>query len=199
MNAGEGVVAKHVSSQDVAAYLDGSLEAKAKAEIQGHLADCAECRVEVSRLAELLHAGTRRKRWRIAAPTAAVAAAAFLLAGPLARDAVEPGSAVRGPGAAADREAVPAVQVRSPAPGAEIGRDALVFSWESVGQDAIYRLTLTDERGDPVWTSETAETSIVPPSDLSVEPGATYFWYLDALLPDGRSHTTDVRVFRIVP
>ncbi len=81
---------------------------------------------------------------------AAAAAAAFLLAGPFARDAVEPESAVRAPEAAADREAVPTVQVLSPSPGAEVQAEALTFSWESVGPDAIYRLTLTDEGGDPV-------------------------------------------------
>ena len=201
MNTGEGMDGQHPGSQDVAAYLDGSLTAAAKAEMQDHLAECDKCRAEVSELAELLHGGTRRRRWTIAAPAAAAAAAAvFLFAGPLARQATEPpGSVVRAPGAAADREAVPTVQILSPPLDAEVIRDGLTFSWEPVGTDALYRLTLTDEAGDPVWAVETSEPSIEPPEDLNLEPGVLYFWYLDALLPDGQSHTTDVRVLRILP
>jgi hypothetical protein len=201
MNTGEGMHGEHPGSQDVAAYLDGSLTAAARAEMQDHLADCHECRAEVSEVAELLHGGTHRKRWTIAAPAVAAAAAAmFLFAGPLARQATEPpGSVVRAPGAAADREAVPTVQILSPASDAEVSRDGLTFSWEPVGADALYRLTLTDEVGDPVWSFETSETSVEPTAGLTLEPGALYFWYLDALLPGGQSHTTDVRGLRILP
>ncbi len=191
----------HLSNGELAAYLDGSLSAEVKSRVQDHLSECSQCRSEVGDVADVLRSGSRRKRWKVAVPTAAAAAAAaILITGPFGTDTSEPpGAALRSPEVAAEREAVPSVTVLEPASEASVIRDRLVFSWEAVGANVLYRLTLTDESGDPVWSTETDEASIRPPTTLSLEAGATYFWYVDALLTDGTSHTTDVQSFRIMP
>ncbi len=201
MSTGERAAIQHPTSEDVAAYLDGALTGAAKARFQDHLSRCDECRLEVSERPEQLHAGSNRRRWTIAAPAAAAAAAVVLLiAGPLARDADQaPVGAVRGPEASAEREAVPTVELLEPAPLAEVIRGRLVFRWEAVASEALYRITVTDERGDPVWSDSTSRTSVAPPSEAELELGRVYYWYLDALLPDGRTYTAELRSFSLRP
>lgn len=75
----------------------------------------------------------------------------------------------------------------------------LRFVWRSAGPAATYRLTLTDPSGAPVWTSSAPDTAVVLAETVKLEGGRAYFWYVDALLPDGRSATTGVQQFRTSP
>ena len=58
-------------------------------------------------------------------------------------------------------------------------------------------VTVADAGGDPVWRTETRDTAVVLPPDVSLEPGARYVWFVDALLPDGGSATSGVHRFEI--
>jgi hypothetical protein len=59
----------------------------------------------------------------------------------------------------------------------------------------LFRFTLTGQSGEPLWFHETSETSVSLPSEVELRPGETYFWYVDVLLPDGRTGTTGVLDF----
>jgi hypothetical protein len=190
----------HLSGEDLAAYLDGELEAAERSRIQSHLADCDSCREEVVELTALVHADTRHRRWTIAVPAAAVAAiAAVLLVSPLVQDGADaPGERVRGPELASEREAVLEVRALAPALEATVDRDSLRFSWEGLEPDATYRLTLTDQGGDPLWTHETSGTALLLPPDVELQPEGSYLWFVDALLADGRTATSGVLSFKTV-
>ena len=188
---------RHLSSEQIAAYLDGEVAAEEKGRIQGHLADCSLCRAEMTELTDLLYARGRRRRWTIAASVAAAAVAAVLLVGgPLSREVPEENRGIRSPDMAAQREAVPAISASAPAPDATVEQTELVFAWRSLGEGTLYRLAVTDEGGDPLWRGETLDTTSLLPSDVVLERGRVYLWYVDALLADGETATTGVQRFR---
>jgi len=63
------------------------------------------------------------------------------------------------------------------------------FTWSAGPEGSTFRFTLLDERGERVWSSETGDTTIVLPAEIEVTPGRSYYWYVDALAPDGRTLT----------
>lgn len=83
----------------------------------------------------------------------------------------------------------------SPAPDAEVAATQLRFVWTSAGSGASYTLTLQKLEGGVVWTSTTADTFTVLPDSIALGPRQVWFWFVDALLPDGRSVATEVNRF----
>jgi hypothetical protein len=193
----------HPESEEVAAYLDRTLALADRARVEAHLAECAECRqelVEVSRLLESApqgEAGRRRAPALAAAAAAAAAVAAVLLLRP-AEIPVPRGEVLRSDPPAAV-EGVPTIPARAPAEGAAVPGGGLAFAWGGAGDDALYRLTVSDEAGTAHWTGTTADTLLALPAGTTLEPGRAYFWRVDALLPDGRSATTRARRFTTLP
>jgi anti-sigma factor ChrR (cupin superfamily) len=198
MSTSETGASQHPSSGGVAGYLEGRLNTSERAEFHSHLAACIRCRVEVAELTDLLGAHARRRRWTIAAPVAAAAAALLLIAGPLSRDVGEDASSVRYP-ETAQREAVSAITVVTPASDATVEQTELLFTWRSLGEGTLYRLTLTDQGGDPLWIGETYDTTSSVHARVVLERSAVYLWYVDALLLDGETATTGVQRFQTPP
>jgi hypothetical protein len=192
------VKGEHLSSGEMAAYIDGRLSSEEEAEVQNHLAQCPTCRKEGTEVADLLE-GRRKKRRVIILPVGLAAAAAILLLfGPVARERGEDlGEALRGPGEAAVREGGPSIEMLEPAQGGELAADSIRFSWRAIAPEALYRVHLTDETGIVVWEEDTHDTSIPLPGDVELRPGGSYLWYLDALL-NAQSWTSAVRSFRIL-
>ena len=185
---------EHVSSEVLAAYLDGRLDGQEKAEVQAHLAVCDECREEVTEIAVALRSQARRKAWAVVIPvTAAAGIATILLAGPMGLGSGPGGDQRLRPGPAVEMEAVPRVRVVAPVTGSTVEQSSVVFVWEEVGPTATYRFTLTDEGGDPLWTSETTETAVTLPEDIGLQAGGRYFWFVDALLADGGGATSGIQ------
>lgn len=182
----EAQAGRHLESGEVASYLDRALAPREQARVETHLADCAACRREVVEVSRLRHASGSRRRWFYFAPAAAAAAILILV---LAHPANPPG---RGPVLRDGRgEPGPTVALVAPGDSAAVNAAGLSFTWRSAGRDASYRITLADERGDVVWSAATSDTALVPSTQLRA--GKRYFWYVDALLPDGRSVTSRVR------
>lgn len=200
MGSREKTAGAHLTNGEIAAYLDHKLSAADQARVEGHLAECEPCRAEVLEVAGLLESLPRRTRWYVAGPAAAAVAAAvvlFLMFRPGEISGPRP-PVMRGDQAPAG-EATASIEVVTPAAGQTISPESLVFTWRAAGTDAHYRLTLTDEDGDIVWSTALSDTSYVLPPELVLQRGRVYFWYADALLPDGRSVTTGVREFRTLP
>lgn len=185
----------HLSAEDVAAYLDRRLTAAARDRVEAHLAWCKPCRDEVVELVRLRRPEPRRRRWYILAPAAAAAAALIVVTLGRSRPAEAPGGTTR----AATLEGIERFDVVRPVPNSTVSADAREFVWRSVGANATYRITITDPSGGLVWSGTIQDTAVTPSGDIALRPGQGYFWYVDALLPDGRSANTGVKEFRTGP
>ena len=182
----------HLNEDQVAGYLDRSLSAGQRELVEGHLADCPECREEIKIAAGLIRSGRQLKIWYWGSSIAAAAAVILLVAGPFLRS--EPGAptlrGISGPDAG-----VRAISAVAPQSGASVNRENLKFVWASIEPDINYRFTLTDLLGEEIWQADIADTAVVLPSDITLVPGESYVWLVDALLLDGRSVTTGSQSF----
>jgi hypothetical protein len=87
----------------------------------------------------------------------------------------------------------------APADTVTVTGGSIAFRWHSPSTEASYRITVTNEIGDLLWSETTSDTTVVLPGDVSLEIGETYFWYVDALLPNGGSATSGVQRLTLVP
>jgi hypothetical protein len=145
----------HITSEDLAAYLDRRLEATVSARLERHLADCAECRadlVDARSLLESMDASpappqiVRPRRARIWVAAAAVLIIAIL---PLAQRVVQPRGS---PALRATPMARSSIDVLAPRD-RPVDAAAIVFSWRPVEGASTYRLTVTDSSGAPLFTT----------------------------------------------
>jgi hypothetical protein len=94
-------------------------------------------------------------------------------------------------------EGLPAITAISPTAEAVMPAEPVRFVWHSAGPNVQYRLTVTKQQGDIVWSFGTADTAAVLPASVRVQRGHRYFWYVDAVLPDGRTATSRVQRFNV--
>jgi hypothetical protein len=189
-------VSEHPASEEIAAYLSDALTPPDRAKLEAHLADCRSCRHEVTAARRLLRVPASRNRLRWAVPAVAAAALAGIVFVSSSPDTpFGQGELVRGE----QGTEAPMIQALSPANGATVDRGAVVFVWRHQVGNPLYRLTLTDGSARVVWTMETSDTTLTLPADVSLAPGRTYFWLVDALGADGRSLTTGNQRFTTAP
>jgi hypothetical protein len=192
MNAGG-----HLTSEDVAAYLDNTLPEQECARVKSHLADCDACRREVVSVSKLL-AGAPRSRRRFATLSALAAAAVLVVF--LARPSIDSRTAasdtLRGRDAALS-EGVSGLRAISPI-GRQTTAAGIVFAWHRGMPGAAYRFTLTDDRGGKVWVASTNDTTLALPQTTPLLTNQDYHWYVDVLEPDGSSTTTGILSFQVV-
>jgi len=186
----------HLTDHQMAGYLDRSLSAGEIEQVEGHLADCSECREEIRAATGLIRSRKKREMWYWGSSVVAAAAAVILfIAGPFSRsDTEEP--TLRGPGGAFDA-GIPAISAIAPQSGASVDRDGLTFVWRSLGADVNYRFTLTNLLGEEIWQTDVSDTSVVLSSEITLASGEVYVWLVDALLLDGRSVTTGSQSFEL--
>jgi len=188
---------RHFEADTVAAYAERRLPASERARFEEHLATCASCREELVAICRIL-VSRRTSRLRTSLHFAAAASVVLLVSVPLIRYGRDDGA---GLGPAPHRGSpAPGVEVETVLPQAESEVPwgaPLRFVWRDIGEGGTFRLTLLDEAGNLVWTVDTGDTTAVAPEHLPLERGGTYFWYVDALSPDGRSATSGPRSFRL--
>lgn len=187
---------RHLEAETVAAYAEHRLAPAEQAQVEAHLAACASCREEVLEVGRILHAW-RTPRWNGTPYWAAAAAVVLLMVGgasawhrfrPDGRAVFPPDRSLLAP--ANGLETLSPEADGSVAPGS-----GTRFVWSARGGGSTFRVTLLDERGELLWSTETGDTTAVMSSDVILEEGAAYFWYVDALGPDGRSVTSGPRRF----
>ncbi len=185
----------HLDVNMIAQYVDGTLNPERQAQAEAHLAYCADCREDVVAITRIVRRRPPWKRWSVIGPLAAAAALVLLVAQPWRPSTTEEPVLRGDPVEAADRFAA-----LSPSQDDAVSADsAIVFSWSGSGAAASYRISVTDENGDLIWSESTTDTMISLSDNVMLESGKTYFWYVDALLLNGRSATTGVRRFTLAP
>lgn len=175
----------HLSAGDAAAYVDRQLTGPGRARIEEHLAACAECRREAVAVGRLARSLANRRRWTVALPLAAAAAALLLILPWGATDR----PVLREPGVTTT------VAPRLVAPvGAVSALPSLV--WTSVPHADLYRVTVFDSSGGIVWETRTADTTAVP-ANLPLQPRTSYFWKVAARTAWGRWALSDLSSFTL--
>jgi hypothetical protein len=185
----------HLSVATIASYVDGTLDAEARADADRHLAACALCRGELSGVADLvvdLPTARRGRGWRpIAGALAAAAVVGVLFMSPSrARDGA--GTTER-----TTRSAAATLEIAEPrSDGGATGalHDGRI-AWRAVEPQATYRVTVTDTAGATRWSADTPDTSVVVPPSAGLVPGARYYLFVDALRADGWSLQSGPRTF----
>ena len=192
----------HVTSEDLAGYLEHRLDRESALRVESHMGDCAACRADLVQIRALIGAlpSSRESphRYRSWPRRGWLAAAALVVAAlvPLAR------SAERRHGQAPVMRTAPSsaarIAVVAPDPAAQdrpVDPEKVVFTWRAVDGAGTYRITVTDSAGTPVFTTPTTDTSITAPPDLRLVHGGSYLWYVDALRSDGTTWSTGVQSF----
>ncbi len=207
----------HLTASELASYIDHALDTHARRAAEEHLDQCPECRHEAMAILNVAdsyaananvveaRAGTAapaRARSRAGWPRVAIGSgilAAGLVLSVLARQPNGPGeqiSAVRAPDTTL-RESETVMAAAAPADAATIRAQGAAFSWHPATTDT-YRFTLLTQSGEPVWSRETRDTSVTLPAAVSLEPGRTYFWRVDAIA-DGIAATSGPRRLLVAP
>ena len=179
----------HLTPEVLAGYLDDALPAEEKRQTELHLASCGECRTELADVRRLQARGFRLSRPVL---VSLATAAAILLVVAIPRETPAPSTVRSGSGTN------PVLEIVAPLP-SETVASPVTFIWRSAGSGASYAFSLQREDGTVAWTSSTADTSIAVPDSLELGSGRTWFWYVDALLPDGQSLSTGVQRLRTSP
>jgi hypothetical protein len=166
----------------LAALVDGELDAAKRSDAMRHVAQCAHCRIALASVARALADPTlasirgttdRPSRWRflrLAVPTAAAAALLFMWLGP---HGVVPRPSHRAPVITAlDRPE----ELSPVGPGGRPDR----LRWESVAGADLYRVTLFHADGRVLYELALRDTVATLPDSVSLVPGAKYLWLVEA-------------------
>ena len=188
---------RHLTSEEVAAYLDNTLSEAECSRAKAHLADCDVCREEIVSVSRLVERAPRSNRRYIALSAMAAAAVVVIFLARPPTDSDLPSGPLRGPESPAASEGVAAVRAITPI-GRQTTSEGIVFAWHSAAPGAAYRLTLTGDRGAKVWVQSTNDTTLSIPRSIPLLPGRSYHWYADAMLPDGGTATTGITSFEVV-
>jgi hypothetical protein len=185
----------HLSIDDAASFVDGTLPDEARAGVERHLAECDSCREEVaasSRLLATLPAPVRRRfPWRLALPLAAGILAVVVLRRPAQRTDVAP---ARERGAPTDASHIVLV---APAPDAALASDASRFVWHPMAGSIGYRMVIKDASGAPVWSGDAADTVLVLPAEVHLRAGESYVWRVDGQRADGTTASSAEASFQV--
>src|SRR4029079_5593536 len=187
----------HLSADELSGMVDGGFPGAPPSCVGGHLAVCAACRAELVSASAIVGSAPRarptsRTPWVARGMLAAAALLAILFVPRVARrgaDAPPTELTRRGPSANT-------VAIVDPAPNVALDGDSVRLTWRAE-HGASYRVTVTDSTGVTVFTTSTSDTVVVPPPKLRLVPGAWYFWYVEALRPDGSSAITTPSSFSI--
>ena len=187
----------HLSATEIAAFIDSTLSPEARAAAELHLSGCPQCRDELASCLRLAGTAPSRASTRVPWPLLGTIAAALVVAVVL-----RPGQQRAPRNVSRERATPPATAAPGLAPlsARTFDHRAVRFTWQRDPAAIGYHVVVTDSAGAPVWRSDDlTDTSITPPSNVRFNPGARYFWRVDALHADGSSSQSPTTGFRITP
>lgn len=194
--------------QNIAAYVDGALDAGARDLINRHLLDCQACVDRVGLLAKLVdsldrsdeqgHLAVRKKvapRWAIAASVLlAVGLTSWFHQQQLQPD-VDISNALRETRNTSTEVLAPGLLV--PSPIIIEADDEFVFRWTEVPGSLYYDIQIVSDVGDLVDIQRIKTTEWRLDRNLRLEPGRDYFIRIDAYQADVRPVSSDHLLFRL--
>jgi hypothetical protein len=185
---------------EIAAFLDGRLEGAELSRVQAILAADPAARQELIKASRIVASAPSsrepKRSWVPAFATLAAAAAiaiVFIPARNLSRDSAPVSAERRAPA-----DEAPRIQVVVPTEGSLVRNDEHPFTWRGV-DGATYRVIVSDVAGNTVLQKNTTDTVLAIPESLLKNEGATYYFAVYALLPDGSSLGSDAHVFVVSP
>jgi anti-sigma factor RsiW len=188
---------RHLSPDEIAAFIDGTISRTDRATTELHLSGCPECRAELTSCARIASTAPRRappdQRWAWLGVVVAAGLVGILL---------RPRPHVVDPEAAMQRGTdATGVTVTpfAPADDSLVPRAGLRFVWSSEGSQTSYRVVVTDKSGTPAWRKDVPDTSVDVPASARLIVGERYFWRVEALHADGRVSRTRQMSFRVLP
>jgi hypothetical protein len=189
---------EHLDSDLVAAYAEQRLDQSERGRVEAHVADCADCRRELTEVSIALAAGRRRRGIIRAVPVAAAAVLALLVIGITSNDAGDQTQDQLRPGSDLS-DGVSTLAVHAPISTGSLSRAGLRFIWSGSGADALYDFTITDSSGTVVLRARTSDTLLILPDTLRLVPGSRYHWWVDVLQSDGRVASSGIRELVVRP
>lgn len=199
--SGSRAVHDHLTEIELAGLLDGQNGPDDRRRLVHHLDSCTECRAELVEMRRIMDAApmtsppavSRAPRWWL--PLTAAAGLATIIVARLAMGPTAGGPADRAP----DPEGSGRIRIGvvRPVNDATISGGAVAFLWHGTGAD-VYRVSLLNESGAPLWTQETADTSAALPPEIALIRGRAYFWRVDAIA-DGIQATSGIQRLRVAP
>jgi anti-sigma factor RsiW len=184
--------APHLEVQQVVAYVERTLAAADRERVEEHLSHCEECSAEIAAVIRLRPRPARRLPWAPIGIAAAAAVAGVLLVRPLVHHPTPSADVERqGQAGAVLRIVAPAAGVRVSGP--------VTLVWHAAPGASVYRVTLSRADGDSLWAGSTSDTTLTIPPSVALMRSARYYWYVDALLADGRALSTGVHEFMTGP
>lgn len=185
-----GVLMSHLEPEQIAAYLDRTLGASAHRQVEAHLVECRDCRVEVLEVERVADGVPGPRRWA-AVPLLAAAAAAVVLVV----------TQIGGP-APVSPHREPAVQsALAPATVAPAGSVSRLeqLTWTGVVGADRYRVALFDAEGRVLWEATVPDTTAHVPANVSAELDAAdaYFWSVRARVAWDRWTESGLTEFRV--
>jgi hypothetical protein len=194
-DAGAAVIDNEpLNPDDLAAFLDGKLEATDRARLEALLADNPAARQELIKASRIISSAPKREvrrqfRFNPLIGLAAAAAIAVVLIRPAdtARESAPVSAERRGIGDEPER-----VEIVSPGDAQHVSSDTQPFAWHAI-EGARYRVVILDNDGNTVFENTQSDTLLKLPS--SVRAAGTYYWSVDALAADGTSITSGAHEF----
>ena len=186
----------HLSTDEAASYIDGTLTDEARTDVERHLAECDSCREEVAASTRLLATvpapAGRRLPWRLLVPLAASLLAAIVLVRAPSRTYVAPAQE-RGAPSDASR-----IELIAPTPDAALAGTSR-FVWHPIAGSIGYRVVIKDASGVPVWSGDVADTVLAFPAALRLRAGESYVWRVDGQRGDGTTASSAEASFQVAP
>jgi hypothetical protein len=191
-----------LSEVALAQLADGQVAPETRAQLVAHLVGCGHCRAELVAVVDLLRApsvngaianvrhGAVGRPWRgwLVSGLGLAAAVTFAVAWPRSGD---PGPGThRAPAATAGSLPIPA------APSGDIAK-LVGFRWGSLEGADRYRISLYEAGGREIFEGELTDTVATLPDTVTVVPGRSYLWRVEARTGLGRWVSSELTEFRL--
>jgi anti-sigma factor RsiW len=187
----------HLSVEELASMIDGTLPAHDRDRAERHLAECDACREELAACTRVVATSAtvpvRHFPWR----NLLALAAGILLVVWIRRPQERPRATDVSERAAPTSSA--RILTISPAADASIAASALRFAWHPMEGSVGYGVVVKDASGARVWSGDAVDTVLALPDSVRLQPNVSYVWRVDGQRADGSTAASTESAFRITP
>jgi hypothetical protein len=189
--------ASHLSVEELASMIDGSLPEHDRDRAERHLVECDSCREELAASARVVATSAavpaRRFPWRNL-----LALAAGILVVVWIRRPTEAPRATDVPVRASPTTGARILTV-SPAADAAVDAGSLRFAWHPMEGSLGYSVVVKDASGARVWNGDAVDTVLALPDSVRLQRNVSYVWRVDGQRADGTTAASTESGFRIAP